>query len=338
MLQDFQPDFRIERAETMMKRLLGAQAAGGVLLRLTVFLLLCFAITAPAQIPKSAISVREEGGNLSVWWRSSEAPEVWRSAIPSVVHALKWRKVRPGLESAHLELSGDHVGWRVRVILACFDPGLFSLQLNDRVIDSRPAWRIDSAPANSALALNAGQFEMDQPWGWLVRNAREIQPPRPGPLSSALVVDSTGRASIVDADEISGVRDSGNVVLAFQSYPAILVGDGRVPEPLRRPGCGVDLDHRDSRLAIGSLRDGRLIVALTRFVGIGSVLEQLPFGPTTPEMAAIMGSLGCRRAVLLDGGLSGQMLLQDIYGKTDRWPGLRSVPLGFVLIPLGKSK
>ena len=106
------------------------------------------------------------------------------------------------------------------------------------------------------------------------------------------------------------------------------LGDGEVPEPLRAEGRGVDLAHRDARLAVCLLRDGRLLVALTRFMNPGSPLSRLPFGPTTPEMAAIMGALGCRRAALLDGGLSAQMALTNAHGQTLRWPGLRPVPLG----------
>jgi exopolysaccharide biosynthesis protein len=37
----------------------------------------------------------------------------------------------------------------------------------------------------------------------------------------------------------------------------------------------------------------------------------LPFGLTTPEVAAVMGALGARRAVLLDGGISSQLLIRE---------------------------
>jgi hypothetical protein len=47
-------------------------------------------------------------------------------------------------------------------------------------------------------------------------------------------------------------------------------------------------------------------------------------------MAAIMGALGCRRAMLLDGGISGQLSLRDMNGRLNRWPGFRPVPLGLV--------
>ncbi len=301
-------------------------------------LLLCFASTATAQLPESALSVRGRDGKFTVWWNSQRAPAQWRGPLPIVAAAAQWRKLRPGLESAALDISGGQVGWRVRVLLARIDPSLVSLRLAAAVVDSKPAWNIEAAPASSVMACNAGQFESDLPWGWIVRDGREVQPPRPGPLSSALVVDASGGADLVDAVEISGARQRGGIVQAFQSYPAILVGDGTVPRALQSPGRGVDLDHRDSRLALGILPDRRLLIALTRFSGLGPAVSRLPFGPTTPEMAAIMGGLGCRRAVLLDGGLSGQLLLRDARGRTEQWPGLRFVPLGLIAVPRSKER
>jgi hypothetical protein len=47
-------------------------------------------------------------------------------------------------------------------------------------------------------------------------------------------------------------------------------------------------------------------------------------------MAAVMGALGSRQALLLDGGISGQLLVREAGGAVRRWPGTRSVPLGLV--------
>jgi exopolysaccharide biosynthesis protein len=109
--------------------------------------------------------------------------------------------------------------------------------------------------------------------------------------------------------------------------------DGVVPEPLRTPSSGVDLAHRDARLALGTLPDGRVVVALTRFDALGPALGRIPFGLTTPEMAAVMGSLGCRQALMLDGGISGQLMVRQSDGTARSWPGTRSVPLGLTARP-----
>lgn len=282
-----------------------------------------------AQLPDSALSVKTANGKI-IWWRSSSAPEAWSGIHPAFSQTVQWEKIRPGLESSQLDLLGDRIGQHVAVILIRLNPAKFVLHLQMAVHDARPVWNIKSVPSGAAFAVNAGQFEGDGPWGWLVQDEREIQPPRPGPLSSALIVNSSGRASIIDAAEIAEARKRKNIALAFQSYPTILNGDGKVPEQLRSPGRGVDLEHRDSRLALGTLSDGNLLLALTRFGGANGALSRLPYGPTTPEMAAIMGALGCRRAMLLDGGLSGQIMYRRKKGRTVQWPGLRSVPLGFL--------
>lgn len=282
-----------------------------------------------AQLPPSALSVRT-GGATRVWWRSDAGPAVWSAALPEVASAVRWRRLRPGLEQGRLDLSGDGVAWRLSVLLARADPGRLRFSLEAPPARTRD-WTIDRAP-DAALAVNAGQFREDAPWGWLVQEGRELQPPGVGPLSAAVVVRRDGRLALLDADEIAAARRTGDVVAAFQSYPALLVGDGQVPEPLRTPGNGVDLQHRDGRAAVCVLRDGRVLIALTRFISPDSPLARLPFGPTTPEMAALMGALGCQRALMLDGGLSGQMRLRA-GDRVLRWPGLRGVPLGLVAYP-----
>jgi len=239
----------------------------------------------------------------------------------------------PGLETGQLDLSGDGVAWRISVVLARLDPARFRIELDTAVTRQGKAdWTIDRA-GDASLAVNVGQFQGSTAWGWLVHGGEELQPAGNGPLSAALVVDEEGGVELLEPAAIPDARAGGRVREAFQSYPAILVGDGQVPDALRVQGSGVDLEHRDSRLALCMLRDGRQLFALTRFMSPGSPLARLPFGPTTPEMAAVMGALGCRQAVLLDGGLSGQMSLRGDAGQVLRWPGLRAVPVGLIVRP-----
>jgi hypothetical protein len=135
----------------------------------------------------------------------------------------------------------------------------------------------------------------------------------------------------VTPDSIAAVRARGGVRLAFQSYPTLLEDDGTVPAPLRHAGRGVSHSHRDARLALCERRNGEWLVALTRFEGLGGVLETLPFGLTTPEMAALMGAMDCRSAVLLDGGLSGQLMIAEPGGERRTANGLRKVPVGLTV-------
>jgi uncharacterized protein YigE (DUF2233 family) len=136
----------------------------------------------------------------------------------------------------------------------------------------------------------------------------------------------------VRGEDVSRVATEGGASWAFQSYPAVLAADS-VLTPLRVSGAGVDVAHRDARAGVCLTRDGRLLMAITRFDAVGSALHFVPFGLTVPEMAAVLGSLGCRDAMLLDGGISARLRVRDASGVAHDWEGLRSVPLGLVATP-----
>ncbi|HEX9165302.1 MAG TPA: phosphodiester glycosidase family protein [Gemmatimonadales bacterium] len=293
-----------------------------------VVLLAALLVPAPVRAQSGpALSLRVDGRWVT-WWEAERAPSRWVAPLPEVSEAVTWRPAADGLEWGELTLSGAGSAWRIRVILARLDPARLSFRVlvpprRDDGFAGR--WTIDDAPAGTLLALNAGQFTSG-PWGWIVQDGVVRQRPGTGPLAPGVLFLRDGRVAMPPPDSLA----EDGVAEAFQSYPALLMGDGEVPLPLRAADHGVDLTHRDSRLAFGLLRDGRVLIALTRFEGLGGVLEVVPFGFTTPEMAAVMGALGCARAVLLDGGLSGQMMLLE-QGKERRWPGLRGVAAGLVV-------
>jgi len=245
---------------------------------------------------------------------------------------LDWHHVSPGLEWAERPLADSESAGPVRVIVVRVDPAQYRFSLEAAISPggTTPEWSIDQAPASAVLALNAGQFMGAAPWGWIVHLGREARPPGTGPLSSALVFGRDGITRLVDADDLAAVRDSGVADEAIQSYPTLLRGSGEIPPQLLHPGLGVDLAHRDSRLAVGLLSDGRLLIALTRYDRFGSALSSMPLGPTVPEMASLMRRLGCVRAVSLDGGLSSQLLVRDSATHVMAWRGWRTVPIGLV--------
>jgi uncharacterized protein YigE (DUF2233 family) len=279
----------------------------------------------------------ERGGAWRTWWRAADAPARWAAPDPTVTHAIAWRPAADGVQWGELRLAGSGEAWRTRVIVVRLDPARVRARL-DTAFDgslARAAWTVARAPRDAVLALNAGQFVGSLPWGWVVLGGRELLPPRHGPLSTAVVIDTAGRFRWVPPDEIAAVRQRRDVAAAFQSYPSLLVGDGEVPPLLRARSTppDIDLTHRDARLAIGELRDGRVLIALTRFDALGGALGVAPFGLTTPEMAALMGALGCHAAVMLDGGISSQLAVREGDGAEHVWPGLRRVPLGLVVLP-----
>lgn len=288
------------------------------------------AALAGAQLPRSSLAI-ENNGEWRAWWNYSSAPTVWNAPSPTLTAAVRWKPVRAGIDYAEIRLAGTGEAWRIRVILVRIDPQSVTPQLVVRTRDAGTlgGWAVDSARYSAVVAVNAGQFSGGTPWGWLVRNGVEAHAPGFGPLSMAVVEEEGGTLRLVSDDSIPIIRTTRKIALAFQSYPTLLEPGGVVPRALQTEGSGVDLAHRDSRLAIGELRDGRIILALTRFEALGGALSQLPFGPTVPEMSALMGALGCTKAVALDGGISGQLMIRSAR-QTLAWKAYRRVPLGLV--------
>ncbi len=288
-----------------------------------------------AALPASVMTVVRPNGGVE-WWRSERAPAVWAGPLAAVAGGVRWHDQGAAVSWGELSIHGAGEAAHTGVVVVRIDPRRVTLRL-DAVDPGGLApigaqWSLAAAPAQSLVAVNAGQFTVGGPWGWVVRGGREYQAARAAPLAPAVVISRDGSARIVQPGAIDSAMRSGNVVEAFQSYPLLLAG-GRIPEPLRGSGRGVDVAHRDARLALGVLGDGTVLLALTRYEGLGGALELLPLGLTTPEMAALMGALGCRDAVLLDGGVSGQLAVREASGETHRWPGLRRVPLGLVALP-----
>jgi uncharacterized protein YigE (DUF2233 family) len=297
--------------------LLGAAAIAGAL---------AAARPRAADDPAGGLAVRT-GNRWSTFWRPETATVVWTGASP-LADRVSWREGERGIEWGELVLRGPLEAWRTRVVIARVDPRRVGLSLAPAFLE-RQRWTVGDAGGDAALALDAGQFRGALPWGWVVTGGRELLRPRFAPLAGAVVVDSSGAVRIVAPGGVAAERARGSAREAFQSYP-MLLEDGRVPAPLSEPGRGVEVQHRDARLALGTLDDGRVVVALTRFDALGEGLGRVPFGLTSEEMAAVMGSLGCRQALLLDGGISGQLMVRDGEGAARSWPGTRSVPLGLI--------
>jgi hypothetical protein len=164
--------------------------------------------------------------------------------------------------------TGLRRAFRLSLALAVVGPGAVPAQLPESALSVRTPggeriwWRSGEAPARWMAAdpavagavrwcalrpgLESGQLDLSGDgvawriavvlavaWGWLVHGGAELQPPGNGPLSAALVVDRQGRVELLEPGAIASARAGGRVREAFQSYPAILVGDGDVPEESR---------------------------------------------------------------------------------------------------------
>lgn len=280
---------------------------------------------------RESLRIRTGGGGWVEWWRYDPAAERCAPEWHPLLDRADWRAVAPGFETAHMVVSPGGAPVPIALTVVRFDPGQVRLSLVWGLdpAGGRPDWSIDDAPGDARLAVNAGMFLQSLPWGWVRLDGVERLPPARGPLSSAFAVDRSGSVHWVDGDDVAALRARDDLTLAFQSYPTLLVRDGELPAALRREGA-IDLHHRDIRLALGLDRNGRLLVVLTRLESLLPGTDRLPVGLTVPEMARIMGSLGAARAMLLDGGLSAQLLLRARDGSLVRRPGLRRVPLALV--------
>ena len=292
-----------------------------------------------AALPPSSLAVWN-GRAWREWWRSDAAPDRWPAANDAVAEAVAWRRAAEGVEWGELRLAGSGEARRLRAVVVRLDPELVRLRLDTAFTPGgdRAAWTVDAARPGAIVAVNVGQFVRTLPWGWVVLDCRQYLAPGRGPLSTAVAVDSSGTVRWIGPDGLADPDVRRGVVAAFQSYPTLLTGDGEIPAPLREPGRGIDVEHRDARLGLGRLPDGRLLIVLTRFDGLGESLGMVPFGPTIPEVAALMGALGARQAVALDGGISGQLLVRAADGTAHAWRGLRRVPMALVALPRGADR
>ncbi|MEP6780043.1 MAG: phosphodiester glycosidase family protein [Gemmatimonadaceae bacterium] len=255
--------------------------------------------------------------------------------VPVLRAAVSWKNDDGALKWGEWRIQIGDRKLPVLIVVVVIAPKLTRLSLDIARDGSTTVlpWSLKNAPTTARFAMNAGQFTDAGPWGWVVHRGNEHQPPGVGTVAGALVVDSAGAWSLLDANEIAARRGH-NVLEAVQSYPTLIGANGVIPHALCIGANSIDLTHSDARLAVGTLLDGSLVIAMSRFDGLGTTAERLPLGPTTPEMITVMRSLGATRALMLDGGLSAQLLLRSpITVAPQLWPGLRHVPLGLLGTP-----
>ena len=124
-------------------------------------------------------------------------------------------------------------------------------------------------------------------------------------------------------DATAGAAGNGGAGRACDAGRACPAGAG---VPGRRRAC-------DARFAIVEQRDGRIVIALTGFDALDSMLGAIPFGIAIPMMSALMGVAGCQRALMLCGGISAQLAVALLDETRHERIGLRKVPLGIVGVP-----
>ncbi len=296
-------------------------------MKTSLALILALTLAAPLEA-QVTLRVNLPGSTIDL-----SAPAVPREASAhALANKLPWENLRPGLEMTTLTADAGRLGLNVRIIVARIDPALFTFKLQHATKANRMsgAWTVDVAPDDAVLALNAGQFKETGPWGWLVLDGVERRDPGFGPLSAGIAFDSVGGVHWLPFAQLSAGKTSAGIRDAFQSYPVLLF-DGRVPA--LATGDELDQTHRDARLVLAQDTAGRLMIVLTRFDGLRGAAARVPIGLTVPESIVLLQALGARHAVMLDGGISAQLLLRDRNGSVRTWKGLRAVPLALVAFP-----
>jgi hypothetical protein len=253
-----------------------------------------------------------------------------RADAHPLASALSWNAVQRGLELTEFTVEAGKLGADVRIIAMRVEPRLFDFSLVHETKANRMtgAWTVDVAPDDAAFAFNAGQFKETGPWGWLVLNGEERRNPGVGPLSVGIAFDSAGAMRWVSFGDLAKARADRAVRFAFQSYPTLLFDDVVPVLPARSEL--LDRTHRDARLILAQDRAGRMLLVLTRYDGLGAVSGRVPIGLTVPESIVLIAAMGARHAVMLDGGVSAQLLVRDARGSARTWKGLRAVPLALV--------
>jgi len=287
-----------------------------------------FSITSPLH---AQIQLTAHVSGASYVLSRKELPR--RAEPHALTTALRWDTLQQGLELAEFTVEAGRLGADVRVIVIRAEPEHFDFTLEHHTKANRMtgAWTVDAAAADVAFAFNAGQFKETGPWGWLVMNGDERRDPGYGPLSLGIAFDSGGAVRWIPFGQLENSRRDRSIRFAFQSYPTLLV-DGRVPALPGRKEL-LDRHHRDARLILAADQSGRLVLLLTRYDGLGPATGRVPIGLTVPESIVLAAAMGARHAVMLDGGVSAQLLVRDGAGSTRTWKGMRAVPLALVARP-----
>lgn len=211
-----------------------------------------------------------------------------------------WREVEPGLRQRSLCSGGEATLHQVEVDLA-----RWTLDAVRVAPATAPAVARDS---DAAFAINANFFDPDRkPLGVIVSRGEVIQRPHPVSWQSIFYATSKSRTAIVLPETWATVRD--DAAMAVQAGPR-LVADGRATGATR---------------GNASLRSGVCLTADDRVVFFVTTMRRLYDVDEMTELAVRgedRGGLGCREAMLFDGGPSAQMYLagSGISMEGDRVP------------------
>jgi len=196
----------------------------------------------------------------------------------------QWKRVANGIDYRMLNCTAD----RFDLHLVRVDPKVARI---DAVV--RPGNTATDPAREYTFAINANFFDENfRPLGAVVTSGKEVNPLHPVSWQSVFYVDRDRTPHIVPKDKWKGVR--GSAIAAAQCGPQLVIAGetNRVAkaEPTWRSGVCIDPEKR------------------------------VIFFATPPEtqldvhqtVALAAGAMGCRDAMLFDGGPSTQMVLRGV--------------------------
>jgi uncharacterized protein YigE (DUF2233 family) len=212
----------------------------------------------------------------------------------------RWREVQPGLRQRSLCSDGEATLHQVEV-----DAARWTLDAVRVAPTTAPAV---ARERGAAFAINANFFDPDRkPLGVVVSDGAVVQRPHPVSWQSIFYTTSDLKAAIVLPEQWAAVRD--DAAMAVQAGPRLVAG-GRT--------TGATRGNPSLRSGICLTADDRVIFFATTMRRLYDVDEMTELATRSEEQ----GGLGCRDAMLFDGGPSAQMYLQgsDISIEGDRVP------------------
>jgi uncharacterized protein YigE (DUF2233 family) len=164
-------------------------------------------------------------------------------------------------------------------------------------------------PREWTFAINANFFDQQlRPLGVVMSNGRQLNPPHPVSWQSVFYVDRNGKPGIVPVRGWKNVRDP---VTAVQCGPRLVVAGKR----------------NQVKRAEATWRNGVCIDANRKVVFFATLRESPRDVTQMVELAT--GGLGCRDAMLFDGGPSVHLYLRE----TVEMAGDERVPVYLVVAP-----
>lgn len=235
--------------------------------------------------------------------------QVWTSEHSFLLRWTRFDSVSAGVRLGHLTLQHEHsTPFVVSFVEASPKRASLHVLVNDDSANGT-SFVHEMAAARAALAaINGGFFDGDGALGLILSRDKLVQRPNGG-AGYLLVRDGSPLILNEKHASLAGASEG------IQCGPVLLI-EGRMPDNLRRAGSAASVARRS---AAALTREGNILL-LSTDVELG--------GLTLKQLATVLGGLGARDALALDGGASAQLYVRGAGVVAQGWD---KVPVGIGL-------